>query len=439
MKLLRLINIRFVLLLLVLSTIKLDVIYAQQDTTAASKTTPAADPKSTASPNSAGKTSSPPEELPKDDASSADPTALPGEEEEMDPAKVAMYKSVGYYVLLFLLLCVFVGIVGKVLQVFDLSKQIQGKKEGINWDRVNGILCAAFLIFGLYGVYWSYTVQGAQILPEAASEHGAEIDSMFNLTLVITTIVFIITHILLFWFAYKYKHTNKRRAYFYPHNNTLEKYWTVAPAIVLTVLVLMGFFTWRSITNVSPEKQKAAIHIDVVAHQFAWDVRYGGKDNENGRRNFKLIGGANNLGLDLSDKRNYDDLRVSEIVLPVNKPVRFSLGSQDVLHSFYMPYFRVQMNCVPGMPTHFQFTPTITTDEMKTKTDDPNFTYLLYCAKICGASHFNMKVVVKVVEQDEYDEWVKEQKTYVTDDMKKEFMSAQSKSANSDSKIALNN
>ncbi len=436
MSVLKLINIRFLLLLIVISTIKFDVAFAQQDTSAASQTTPAA--AIVDSPNTAGRTSSPPESPAKvDDA--GDPTALPGEEEETDPAKIAMYKSVGYYVLLFLLLSVFVGIVGKVLQVFDLTKQIQGKKEGINWDKVNGIIFALFLIAGLYGVYWSYSVQGAQILPEAASEHGAEIDSMFNLTLIITTIVFVITHILLFWFAYQYKHTAKRKAYFYPHNNTLEKYWTIAPAIVLTVLVLMGFFTWRGITNVSPEKQKSALHIDVTAHQFAWDVRYGGKDNVNGRKNFKLIGGANNLGLDLSDKRNYDDLRVSEIVLPVNKPVRFSLGSQDVLHSFYMPYFRVQMNCVPGMPTHFQFTPTITTDEMKSKTDNPNFTYLLYCAKICGASHFNMKVVVKVVEQEEYDEWIKEQKTYITDDMKKEFMSAQKKNQTSGNKIALNN
>lgn len=352
-------------------------------------------------------------------------------------------KMVSYYLLLFLLACVFVGIIGKVLQVYELTRRIQGKKEGIAWDKVNGILFAVALVAGLYGAYWSYTVQGAQILPDAASEHGEKIDSMFNITLIITTIVFVITHILLFLFAYKYKHSTKKRAYYLAHNNTLEKYWTVIPAIVLTVLVLMGFFTWRGITNVSKDDMKAAIQIDVTAHQFAWDVRYGGKDNENGRKNYKLIGslnGLNNLGLDLADNKNYDDLKVAEIVLPVGRSVRFTLGSQDVLHSFYMPHFRVQMNCVPGMATYFQFTPKITTAEMKEKTNDPKFSYKLYCAKICGGSHYNMKFAVRVVSEKEYASWLKEQKPIVTDNMKKEYQLAMKENIKSENnKIALNN
>lgn len=352
-------------------------------------------------------------------------------------------KMVSYYLLLFLLACVFVGIIGKVLQVYELTRRIQGKKEGIAWDKVNGILFAVALVAGLYGAYWSYTVQGAQILPDAASEHGEKIDSMFNITLIITTIVFVITHILLFLFAYKYKHSTKKRAYYLAHNNTLEKYWTVIPAIVLTVLVLMGFFTWRGITNVSKDDMKAAIQVDVTAHQFAWDVRYGGKDNENGRKNYKLVGslnGLNNLGLDLADNKNYDDLKVAEIVLPVGRSVRFTLGSQDVLHSFYMPHFRVQMNCVPGMATYFQFTPKITTAEMKEKTNDPKFSYKLYCAKICGGSHYNMKFAVRVVSEKEYASWLKEQKPIVTDNMKKEYQLAMKENIKSENnKIALNN
>ena len=352
-------------------------------------------------------------------------------------------KMVSYYLLLFLLVCVFVGVIGKILQVYELTKKIQGKKEGISWDNVNGVLFAITLVVGLYGAYWSYTVQGAQILPEAASEHGEKIDSMFNITLIITTIVFVITHILLFFFAYKYKHSTKKRAYYLAHNNTLEKYWTVIPAIVLTILVLMGFFTWRGITNVSKDDMKAAIQVDVTAHQFAWDVRYGGKDNTNGKKNYKLIGslnGLNNLGLDLADAKNYDDLKVAEIVLPVGKSVRFTLGSQDVLHSFYMPHFRVQMNCVPGMATYFQFTPKITTAEMREKTNDPKFSYKLYCAKICGGSHYNMKFAVRVVSTKEYASWLKEQKPIVTDKMKQEYQLAMKENIKSENnKIALNN
>ncbi|MBC7654923.1 MAG: cytochrome c oxidase subunit II [Oligoflexus sp.] len=368
--------------------------------------------------------------------------AVAGAVEEVSKTD-GLAKTVGYYLLIFLLICVFIGIVGKILSVYDLTKKIQGKKEGIKWDNINGLIFAIILVVGLYGAYWSYTVQGAEILPESASEHGAKIDSMFYLTLIITTIVFVITHILLFTFAYRYKYNSKKKAYYYPHNNTLEKYWTIAPAIVLTVLVLMGFFTWRGITNISKNDMANAIQVDVTAHQFAWDVRYGGKDNVAGNKNYKLIGslnGLNNLGLDMSDRKNYDDLKVTEIVLPVNKSVRFTLGSQDVLHSFYMPHFRVQMNCVPGMATYFQFTPKITTAEMRVKTDDPKFDYKLYCAKICGGSHYNMKFSVRVVSQKEYNSWLKEQKPIVTDDMKKEYKLAMKDNvAKSENKIALNN
>jgi cytochrome c oxidase subunit 2 len=352
-------------------------------------------------------------------------------------------KMVFYYILLFVLVCIVIALIGKILKVYELTRKIQGKKEGISWDNFNGVLFVVFLILGLAGTYWCYTVQGSQILPEAASVHGAKIDEMFNITLILTTIVFVLTHLLLFLFAYKYKYKKKNKAYFLPHNNTLEKYWTVIPAVVLTILVLLGFFTWRSITNISPDDIRNAIHIEVTAHQFAWEVRYAGKDNINGNKNYKLIGGLgglNSLGLDLSDKRNYDDLTVTEIVLPVNKSVRFTLGSKDVLHSFYMPHFRVQMNCVPGMATYFQFTPKYTTADMRDKVNDPNFNYYLLCAKICGGSHYNMKFAVRVVTDSEYQAWLKEQKPIVTAAMIKSYQESLAKEETSvkDKKIALN-
>lgn len=353
-------------------------------------------------------------------------------------------KMVAYYGLIFLLLCIVIALVGKILHVYELTRKIQGKKEGISWNKFNGILFGIALLAGLAGSYWCYTVQGNQILPIAASEHGIKIDQMFNITLIITTIVFVITHIILFLFAYKYNYKKKNKAYYYPHNNTLEKYWTVIPAIALTILVLLGFFTWRGITNISPDGIKNAIHIEVTAHQFAWEVRYGGKDNTNGKKNYKLIGslgGLNSLGVDLADKANYDDLSVSEIVLPVNKSVRFTLGSKDVLHSFYMPHFRVQMNCVPGMPTYFQFTPNKTTADMRDETGDGNFNYYLLCAKICGGSHYNMKFAVRVVSDSEYKEWLAQQKNLVTADMIKSYQDglAKNNSVLSSKKLALNN
>ena len=332
-----------------------------------------------------------------------------------------IYKTIMFYVLLFLLLCLFIAIIGKALKVYELTRETEGRPEGINWDKINAVLFAIFLTVGLYGVYWEYTVHGNMILPEAASAHGVKIDQMFNITLIITTIVFIATHIVLFSFAYMYKSDKNRKAYYYPHNNTLERVWTVIPAFVLTFLVLMGFLTWRSIFYKMDDPNSKPISIEVTSSQFVWDIRYPGADGVVGRKNYKLITDINGLGIDFNDKNSIDDQIVNEIVLPVNKPVRFRLTSKDVLHSFYMPHFRVQLNTVPGMTSYFEFTPTITTEQMKVKTNDPTFKYILLCAKICGTNHYNMQRAVRVVSEQEYKEWVVKQETYLTNDLRKTF------------------
>jgi cytochrome c oxidase subunit 2 len=332
-----------------------------------------------------------------------------------------VYKSVIFYAMAFLLLCLFIAIIGKALKVYELTREAQDKPKGINWDAVNGVIFALFLIVGLYGVYWEYTVHGNMILPEAASEHGKKIDQMFNITLILTTIVFIATHILLFGFAYIYKYTKKRKAYYYPHNNTIERIWTIVPALVLTVLVLMGFLTWRSIFYKIEDPNNKPISIEVTSSQFAWAIRYSGADGVVGMKNYKLITSVNALGIDFKDKNTLDDQSADEMVIPVNKPVRLILTSKDVIHSFYMPHFRVQLNTVPGMTSYFEFTPTITTEEMKAKTNDPTFKYLFLCNKICGDGHYKMQKEVKVVSMAEYEAWVKQQPTYLTDDLRKEF------------------
>lgn len=332
-----------------------------------------------------------------------------------------VYKSVIFYAMAFLLLCLFVAIIGKALKVYELTREAQDKPKGINWNTVNAVLFALFLIVGLYGVYWEYTVHGNMILPEAASEHGKKIDQMFNITLILTTIVFIITHILLFAFAYFYKYTNKRKAYFYPHNNTIERIWTIVPALVLTILVLMGFLTWRSIFYKIEDPNNKPISIEVTSSQFAWAIRYAGADGVVGVKNYKLINSTNALGIDFKDKNTLDDQSADEMVIPVNRPVRLILNSKDVIHSFYMPHFRVQLNTVPGMTLYFEFTPTVTTEEMKAKTNDPTFKYLFMCNKICGEGHYKMQKEVRVVSMAEYEAWVKEQPTYLTDDLRKEF------------------
>ena len=162
------------------------------------------------------------------------------------------WSSVGYYLMLFLVVCLCVAIFGKILKIYDLSLKMQGKK-GFNWNNIMGICCLIFLIAGMYGAYWSLTVQGSMKLPVAASEHGGAIDDMFDLTTVLTLIVFVITQVLLFGFLFLYRGSDKRKAYFYPHNNTIEKVWTVIPAVVLTILVVFGFFTWQKVMDTTPQ------------------------------------------------------------------------------------------------------------------------------------------------------------------------------------------
>lgn len=348
------------------------------------------------------------------------------------------YKSATYYVLMFFLLCVFVAIIGKILKVYELSREMQGVKSSLNARRIQGVFLGIFLILGLYGVYWSYSVQGPMSMHESASEHGLDIDFMFNTTLILTTIVFILTHIALFGFSFKYRGSENRKAYFYPHNNALERIWTIIPAIVLTVLVLLGFFTWRGITNVSPEDQKKAINIEVTGEQFKWSLRYAGSDNQIGDRNYKLTTPTNGLGIDFKDQKSWDDKLTSEIVIPVNKAVRIIINSKDVLHSFYLPDFRVQMNAVPGMPTSFQFTPRLTTAQMREKRNNPKYDYVLLCAKICGAGHYNMQAKVTVVSEAEYATWLAKQPLYYNDDVKKELQLAENTKTEVENKIALN-
>jgi len=333
----------------------------------------------------------------------------------------SIYKSITFYAMLFLLLCLFIAIVGKAMRVYELTREAQDKPIGINWNTVNGVLFVLFLIVGLYGVYFEYTVHGHMILPDAASEHGEKIDQMFNITLILTTIVFIATHIVLFMFSYFYKNTGKRKAYYYPHNNTLERIWTIVPALVLTVLVLMGFLTWRSIFYKIEDPNNKPISIEITSQQFAWTIRYPGADGVVGLKNYKLITGTNSLGMDFSDKNNLDDQTADELVIPVNKPIRLILTSKDVLHSFYMPHFRIQLNTVPGMTSYFEFTPTITTTDMQTKVNDPAFKFLFYCSKICGSGHYNMQKVVRVVSQAEYDAWVIKQPKIINNDLRKQF------------------
>lgn len=307
-----------------------------------------------------------------------------------------------------------IGVIGQVFGILNKVSEIQGKPV-INWTSINGKLLLAFLSIGMIASIWEFVVHGKLTVyaTESAAEHGAEYDSMFFITVGITGIVFVITQILLFWYGYKYKADGKRKAVYYPDNHKLELIWTVIPAIVLTVLVIRGLKTWNDIMNHRDEK---ATVVEVYGFQFGWTARYAGIDNKLGNHDFRQIGVVNALGVDPKDPKSQDDIIVNELHFAAGKPVSLKFRAKDVIHSAFLPHFRVQMNVVPGLPTQFNFTPTITTAEMRTKLNNPKFDYVLLCNKICGGAHYRMKMKVVVDSPEDYAKWLGTQPKLVSTD-----------------------
>lgn len=409
------------LLLLISMFFASPVSAVQSDSTVVDTTAVAAAPATTVDSAAATTDSAatPAVEASSSDASAAATTTTATEEvKKIDPQ---VYKNFFYYVLLFLVVCTIIAIIGKIHSIYVLTRKMNGKHNEYANNNLQAGLFIAFLVVFLGGVYYSYDVWGSWAWRDAVTEHGKDIDRMFIITLAITTAVLVLTHIVLLSFTYIYRARAKRKAYYYPHNDAIERLWTIVPAIVLTVLVLFGFFTWRSITNIPEELQKEAIQIEVLAEQFKWSIRYPGVDGQIGKRNYKLTTPSNPYGIDFNDKAAWDDLQTDDIVIPVNKSVRFHVLSKDIIHSFYIPDFRVQINAVPGMTNYFQFTPTVTTEEMRDKLNDPNYDFIMLCNKICGSGHYNMGKKVIVVTEAEYKEWLAKQGKYFTEDLQKEF------------------
>lgn len=287
-----------------------------------------------------------------------------------------------------------------------LRGEEQSRKQS---NKVNAFMLLTFLVVGLIGVYYCNESLKGKILGAAASDHGVLIDRMLYITIAITFIVFVITQVGLFWFAYKYQHSDTRKAYYYPHNNKLELIWTVIPAITLTVLVGFGIFYWFKITGEAP---KNAMQVEVVGSQFKWEFRYPGKDGILGKKYFKNITGDNPLGQIWEDPANRDDIYIvgEPMHLIVNKPVRLVIGAKDVIHDVGLAHFRMKMDAVPGTPTTMWFTPTKTSSQMKKETGKEDFVYEISCDQMCGKGHWSMRGEIVVETQEEFDVWMAQQK-----------------------------
>ena len=378
---------------------------------------------------------------------------------------------------LLILIVVLLGIlaVAQLARVYELTSRLSGKREeeiSAGDNRFNGRMLWLFVpaYFGFF--LWLCVAYKDKMLPVAASEHGVETDWLMDFNWWILIITFVITNILLFWFAGKYLYDKNKRAFWQPHNNKLELAWTIAPAVVLAVIIIFGLQSWMKITGpASPD----ALQVELYARQFDWTARYPGADGELGATDFRLINGTNPLGIvtqesittrlaeldaeilatdsllehailaDIKDddltgsvgrmRRNKtriinlrtvmeqdiaekgqasaylhgaDDIVIKEFHLPVRQEVKILIRSQDVLHSVYLPHLRAQMNAVPGMTTTMKMVPIITTDSMRLITRNDKFDFILLCNKICGASHYNMQMPLVVTDARSHEAWLVE-------------------------------
>src|SRR5690554_3828385 len=232
-------------------------------------------------------------------------------------------------------------------------------------NKVNGYLMFGFLVFiYIFTIYGLFKWGGLVLISNSAAEHGKDIDNLMIISFVMIFVVQFITQALLHYFAFKYRGVEGRKALYVADNNRLEAIWTIVPVIALSVLILYGLYTWNNVMFVDPEEEDV-LYVELYAKQFSWEARYAGEDQTLGKSNVRLIEGVNTIGVDMSDPNAKDDIVTSELHLPIGKRVVFKIRSQDVLHSAYMPHFRAQMNCVPGMVTQFSFIPTITTAEFR--------------------------------------------------------------------------
>jgi cytochrome c oxidase subunit II len=321
--------------------------------------------------------------------------------------------------------------IGYLVRVFELASSLKGNKPHLVTDNDNRLMSKLMLlclVALMSFTAWNLITYAPLMLPESASAHGVEIDWLYNFNWAIIFLVFVLTQILLFFFAYKYYGRKGNTATYLAHNNKIEMIWTVIPAIVLSVIIIFGLKAWNKITAPASEN---AIVIQLYGKQFDWTARYAGKDNVLGASNYKKITDENALGMDSTDSKGLDDIIVkNEFHIPLGKEVEFKLNSREVIHSAYMPHFRSQMNCVPGMTTMMHFTPIITTAEMRKKPYVMNlmadinarreargesheeFNYILLCNKICGNSHYNMQMTIVVDTEEDYNKWLESKKPY---------------------------
>lgn len=185
----------------------------------------------------------------------------------------------------------------QLVRVYELSYKLKnrGEHEIPNRDNnLNAKLMLGFMAFQFTGFIYLMLKYGWTGRGQAASLQGVETDWLLNLNFVIIIAVFFITNFLLFFFSYRYVRKPGVKATYYSHNNKLEMIWTIVPAVVLAVIIILGLKSWSGLTS---GPSKSSEKVELYAYQFAWIARYSGEDNQLGKFDYKLTMGNNELAL----------------------------------------------------------------------------------------------------------------------------------------------
>jgi len=231
-------------------------------------------------------------------------------------------------------------------------------------------------------------------LPPQGSTFAAPIDGIFTAILIITGITFVLVEVGLIWFIFAYRERPGRKAHYTHGNNTAEIIWTAIPAVTMVILGIASNGLWVKIKGRNSVPANA-YPVGVHAKQFEWWFTYPGADGKLGRVSESLVSKTNPTGLDPDDPAGHDDLVVrNQLHVPVARPVVAYLTAEDVIHSFYIPEFRLRQDAVPGMEIKSWFEATV-----------PG-TYEVGCSQLCGLGHYKMRAVVTVHTQEDYDAWL---------------------------------
>ena len=247
-------------------------------------------------------------------------------------------------------------------------------------------------------------------LPALATTHGGQIDNLLGWIHVFMLVLFAGWGGLFVYILVRFRKSRNPVANYTGVTSPASKYSEIAVAVIEAVL-LIGFAIpiWAARVDRMPPEHEALV-VQVTAEQFAWNVRYAGADGKFGRTDNKLIDTQSNpLGLDLNDPNAKDDVTtLNQLYLPANKQVIIKLRSKDVIHSFGVPEFRVKQDAIPGYTIPVYFIADVTTDEMRTRTGNPEFQYEIACAQLCGLGHYRMRGFVTVQTPEIFQKWMDE-------------------------------